>query len=145
MTEELKRFEMDIRSNPELTEKLYQLLAEMGKSCEPKSDSEAVSIAAARLGYTFSAAELERASAEAQELDAEELNQVSGGDSDDMCGTDWWCALLYRSDNEDERGHDLICAVGWHCMTAFMHTESDNRGAACWSHYRCMKWSITGY
>lgn len=117
----------------------------MEKTSEPKNDSEALSIAAAKMGYTFSAADVARAAAEVQELDEAEMDQVAGGADDDSCWTDWWCLVAYRSDVEDENGHDLICAIAWHCLTAAMHTETNNRGAACWSNYRCFKWSVTGY
>ena len=79
--------------------------------------------AAAELGYSISAADLERSAAEIQELDLDELENVAGGVS------------------TDEDGNDTFCITAWHCFTAALHTEAKSKDAACWSDYKCIVWS----
>ena len=66
-------------------------------------------------------------------LDLEALEAVAGGEtsSDDP-------ALL------DEYGHSQWCVVAWHCFTAAIHTQSEEKKLACWSDYRCISVNMGG-
>ena len=78
--------------------------------------------AAKELGYSISLAALERAKAEAEELDPEALNEAAGG-SIDWCIKEYECALTYITNKEDQDGHNMFCFTAWHCFTAVVHTE----------------------
>lgn len=67
----------------------------------------------------------EKAAQEMEKLDAEALDNVSGGDQDSSL----W--------EEDENGHDNWCVATWHCYTAMIHTDSDSEWVSCWSNYKC--------
>ncbi len=77
--------------------------------------------AASALGYTISAEDLERAVADMEMVDDDELDNVGGG-----------------KNGEDEYGRTLWCVMTWHCYTAFMHTETARKRASCFSDYLCV-------
>ena len=87
----------------------------------PESDdneAEALSKAAAAVGFEISPEQIERDLAAAMELDDSELEAVGGGDDDDD-------------------GHDSWCFTIWHCFATSMHTSDGEGYAACWSDWRC--------
>ena len=77
--EELKRFLADIQADRELYRKLEEIGRRMAEAGSDESNNELVAKAAAELGYSITAAELERAEAAAEVLDDNQLEAVSGG------------------------------------------------------------------
>jgi predicted ribosomally synthesized peptide with nif11-like leader len=112
-----------LAADKDKAEKFEQTLAgDVCRACG--SDAEALSLAARSAGFEVSPEEIERAMAEAQELDEKELEKVGGGRT--------------SSDDEDEYGHDVWCWVGWHCYTVTLHTQTESKRASCWSNYDCV-------
>lgn len=117
-----------LEADKEKAEKFEQALAsDECKACG--NDAEAFSLAARAAGLEISPEEVEQAMAEAQELDAEELKKVGGGD---------WSDNDSGKYPEDEKGHDIWCWTAWHCFTATLHTETETESVACWSDYQCV-------
>jgi hypothetical protein len=110
MIENVRKFEKDLRGNGELQKKLLEELAKIVKEKSAESDAEAMAKAAQTLGYDFTVADMEKAHAEAQELDPGEMEQAAGG----------WCFADYD------------------CYTAWNHDTPDQKGTACFSDYECM-------
>ena len=114
-------------------EKFKEALA--GEECEAcGSKAEAISLAAAAAGLETTPEEVERAMAEAQELDEEELEKIGAGDA--MCDKAYWCGELFIP-GEDEKGHDNWCVAAWHCFDLFLHTEATKHDEACFADYIC--------
>ncbi|MDO4539093.1 MAG: hypothetical protein Q4B54_13095 [Coriobacteriales bacterium] len=118
---ELSRLEDDLEKDEGLRKKLDEAARRIAEEGKAGSDVEAISAAAAELGYDVSVADLERASAEGADVDDAELELVAGG-----FGT-----------KEDEYGHDVWCFTAWHCTAATLHTETKSHEVACWSDYMC--------
>ena len=93
------------------------------------NDAEAFSLAARAVGFEIAPEEVERAMAEGQELDAEELKKVAGGKPS--------CDSFFIT-VEDNDGHDGWCMTAWHCFVATLHTEGGTANEACFSDYACM-------
>ena len=110
MTENVRKFEKDLRGNEKLQKKLFEELAKIAKEKSAESDAEAMAKAAHALGYDFTVADMEKAHAETQELDSEEMEQAAGG----------WCFADYD------------------CYTAWNHDSPDQQGSACFSDYDCI-------
>ena len=110
MTENVRKFEKDLRGNEKLQKKLFEELAKIAKEKSAESDAEAMAKAAHALGYDFTVADMEKANAETQELDPEEMEQAAGG----------WCFADYD------------------CYTAWNHDSPDQPGSACFSDYDCI-------
>lgn len=110
MTENVRKFEKDLRGNKELQKKLLEELAKIAKEKSAESDAEAMAKAARALGYDFTVADMEKAHAETQELDVEEMEQAAGG----------------------------VCFADYDCYTAWNHDTPDQAGSACFSDYECM-------
>ena len=110
MIENVRKFEADLRGNEELQEKLYEELVKIAKEKSAESDAEAMAKAAHALGYDFTVADMEKANAETQELDPEEMEQAAGG----------WCFADYD------------------CYTAWNHDSPDQPGSACLKDYDCV-------
>ena len=110
MTETVRRFEKDLRGNKELQKKLLEELAKIAKEKSALNDAEAMAKAARALGYDFTVADMEKAHAETQELDVEEMEQAAGG----------------------------VCFADYDCYTAWNHDTPDQAGSACFSDYECM-------
>ena len=110
MTENVRKFEKDLRGNEKLQKKLFEELAKIAKEKSAESDAEAMAKAAHALGYDFTVADMEKANAEAQELAPEEMEQAAGG----------WCFADYD------------------CYTAWNHDSPDQQGSACFSDYDCI-------
>ena len=110
MIENVRKFEADLRGNEELQEKLYEELVKIAKEKSAETDAEAMAKAAQTLGYDFTVADMEKAHAETQELDPEEMEQAAGG----------WCFADYD------------------CYTAWNHDSPDQPGSACLKDYDCV-------
>ena len=110
MTENVRKFEKDLRGSKELQKKLVEELKKITEEKSAESDAEAMAKAAQALGYDFTVADMEKAHAETQELDVEEMEQAAGG----------WCFADYD------------------CYTAWNHDTPDQKGTACFSDYECM-------
>lgn len=98
--EELKRFQADMTTDRELYRKLEEIGRRMLKDGSKESDNELMAKAAAELGYSITAAELERAEAAAEEVDDNQLEGVCGGannDSGSGCLTD--CKVNFACTN----------------------------------------------
>ena len=110
MIENVRKFEADLRGNEELQKKLFEELVKIAKEKSAESDAEAMAKAAQTLGYDFTVADMEKANAETQELDPEEMEQAAGG----------WCFADYD------------------CYTAWNHDSPDQPGSACLKDYDCV-------
>ena len=89
MTENVRKFEKDLRGNEKLQKKLFEELAKIAKEKSAESDAEAMAKAAHALGYDFTVADMEKANAETQELDP---GNGTGGWGLVLCGL----RLLHR-------------------------------------------------
>ncbi|MBR3740779.1 MAG: hypothetical protein IKN04_10015 [Clostridia bacterium] len=110
MTENVRNFEKDLRGSKELQKKLVEELKKITEEKSAEGDAEAMAKAAQALGYDFTVADIEKANAEAQELDVEEMEQAAGG----------------------------VCFADYDCYTAWNHDTPDQKGTACFSDYECM-------
>ena len=95
MTENVRKFEKDLRGNEKLQKKLFEELAKIAKEKSAESDAEAMAKAAHALGYDFTVADMEKANAETQELDPEEMEQAAGG----WCFADYDCYTAWNHDS----------------------------------------------
>lgn len=80
--ENILTFEAALQQSKELQEKFASAKARIAESGEAASDAELLVKAAAEVGYTLTVEELERAIAQAQEVNEEELAKVAGGIGD---------------------------------------------------------------
>ena len=110
MTENVREFEKALREREELRKKFEAEFKRIAKEKSAESDAEAMAKAAHALGYDFTVADMEKANAETQELDPEEMEQAAGG----------WCFADYD------------------CYTAWNHDSPDQQGSACFSDYGCI-------
>ena len=143
---DFKQFDSDMSASQELVDQYNQILKRIVTEKSAESDADAVVKAAEELGYSVSASELERLMAQKEEMDADELESVTGGE--DLCLKDYACMVTFETDTKDSDGYDYLCVASWHCNTAFMHTTPgdgyegegkwNNRQCACWSDYACM-------
>lgn len=85
--------------------------------------------AAAALGYTVTLEELERAAADLEKLDDDELNDVDGG-----CNP----VTTSKPIGKDEKGRDVVCLADWHCHIVTLHSETSSKDVACWKDYGCV-------
>lgn len=106
--EELKRFLADIQADRELYRKVEEIGRRMMIAGSKKSGNELMAKAAAELGYSVTAAELERAEAAAEELDDNQLEGVSGGANNDSgsgcltdCTVNFACTATVNKPNSD--------------------------------------------
>ena len=106
MTENVRTFEKALRESGELRRRLAEELKKIAGEGSASNDAEA----AQALGYDFTVADMEKANAETQELDPEEMEQAAGG----------WCFADYD------------------CYTAWNHDSPDQPGSACFSDYDCI-------
>lgn len=110
MTENVRKFEKALRESEELQRRLTKELKKIAEERSASNDAEAMAKAAQALGYDFTVADMEKANAETQELDPEEMEQAAGG----------WCFADYD------------------CYTAWNHDSPDQQGSACFSDYDCI-------
>ena len=125
-TPEMARMEADLAASEALREKFNAVMKRIAEAGEAKSDGELFEKACAELGYQITAAELERLSAENEEISPDEMEQTAGGKT------------------EDSDGHDEWCLTAWHCYTVTLHTKANkgNEKVACWSDYLCALVSV---
>ena len=110
MTENVRKFEKALRESEDLQARLAEELKKIAEEKSALNDAEAMAKAARALGYDFTVADMEKANAETQELDVEEMQQAAGG----------WCFADYD------------------CYTAWNHDTPDQQGSACFSDYECI-------
>jgi hypothetical protein len=149
-SEELLRLERDLDEQPELREKLEAEIKRIAETKEAESDGEAMAKAAATLGYTITLEELERATADLEKLDDDELDAAGGNGGivaptsydakrlNQSCIVDYSCGLSFHHRSETEHGHDRWCPNYWHCYTLKMHTSTERKDVACLADYQCM-------
>ena len=123
MSEELKRLKNDLSTNAELRKKMEETAKRIAESGEAKSDGEILVKAAAELGYAVKIADFERAMADDEELDPEELKQSAGGVS--QCFTDYNCYnIVNHSDNPNpELKRKSACFSEYVCLWIFSDCE----------------------
>jgi len=127
MTENLKKFEGALKGDKTLGEKFR---AEFKRLIEEKlaaNDGESVIKAAKALGFDITMADLDKAKAEAQNLDPEELDAVAGGGNDGDFAP------------AKER-YETVCALDYSCHDIFLHNHKHKQGdkEPCWHDYLCM-------
>ena len=140
-----KQFDIDMDASQELVEQYNEILHRIAVDETAESDADAVIKAAKELGYTITAADLERAMARNEKMDLEELESVSGGS--DLCWKDYSCVVAYHTSTVDNDDHDFWCVADYHCITAYHHNtptggyegedNNNNRQTVCWSDYSC--------
>ena len=151
-SEELLRLENDIAAQPELKEKLEAEMRRLAEEKAVSSDGEAMAKAAEALGYAVTAEELERAAAEMESLDDDELEDMGGGKWDPLmpdsptekqrrkCDAPIYRAqrATYRPEvSKDEFGKDGACLVDYHCTMTFKHNDSKSKDVLCFKDYVC--------
>lgn len=117
MIENVRKFEKDLRGNGELQKKLLEELAKIVKEKSAESDAEAMAKAAQTLGYDFTVADMEKAHAEAQELDPGEMEQAAGG----WCFADYDCYTAWNHDSPDQPGS--ACLKDYDCVSAYHNSK----------------------
>ena len=117
MTENVRKFEKDLRGNEKLQKKLFEELAKIAKDKSAESDAEAMAKAAHALGYDFTVADMEKANAETQELDPEEMEQAAGG----WCFADYDCYTAWNHDSPDQPGS--ACLKDYDCVSAYHNSK----------------------
>ena len=117
MTENVRKFEKDLRGNEKLQKKLFEELAKIAKEKSAESDAEAMAKAAHALGYDFTVADMEKANAETQELDPEEMEQAAGG----WCFADYDCYTAWNHDSPDQPGS--ACLKDYDCVSAYHNSK----------------------
>ena len=117
MTENVRKFEKDLRGNEKLQKKLFEELAKIAKEKSAESDAEAMAKAAHALGYDFTVADMEKANAETQELDSEEMEQAAGG----WCFADYDCYTAWNHDSPDQPGS--ACLKDYDCVSAYHNSK----------------------
>jgi hypothetical protein len=73
--------------------------------------------AAQALGYDFTVADMEKANAETQELDPEEMEQAAGG----WCFADYDCYTAWNHDSPDQPGS--ACLKDYDCVSAYHNSK----------------------
>ena len=109
MMENVKKLENALNEDKELAAKFEAELQRITKEKDAANDGEAFVKAAKAVGFDISMADLEKAHAETQEMDPEELGNSAGG----------------------------LCIFDYDCYTAFFHDTPDESGTACWSDHDC--------
>ena len=117
MIENVRKFEADLRGNEELQKKLYEELVKIAKEKSAESDAEAMAKAAQALGYDFTVADMEKAHAEARELDPEEIEQAAGG----WCFADYDCYTSWNHDSPDQPGS--ACLKDYDCVSVYHNSK----------------------
>ena len=123
MFENVKKFEQALRENKELAEQFAGELKRITEERSAGNDAEAMAKAAQALGFDLTAADFEKASAETQEIDPEELQQTAGG----FCWGDYDCYTIYHHDTPDD--DKTACLFNHSCIIiAYEYNEEDESG-----------------
>lgn len=136
-SDELKRFETDLRMDPELNQRMDAACKRIMEEGRAQSDAELIVKAAEELGYAITAGDLERDAAAKREFDPDELAAASGGEAHGECISDWRCMLVENQEGQDEFGHNQWCVTAWHCSAVTLHTDTESQNVSCWSNYKC--------
>ena len=120
-SENILAFEAALKESKELQEKYAAAQKRISEAKEASSDGELIVKAAAEIGFTLTVAELERALAQVEELNEEELGNVSGGAAT----------------------AEALCLYDYYCYTAYMHDNDGKKDRPCWSDYYCV--AISNY
>ena len=133
-SEAIRKLEEALTTDANLRDRFEAALKKIADERLANSDGEAMVKAAAELGFKISIEEMERLFAAMQELDDEELDEVSGGTAKRQS-----CRgkVAKHAHEEDENGHDGYCDVVWHCAAITLHTKTDSKNVACWNEYLC--------
>ncbi|MEE1200762.1 MAG: Nif11-like leader peptide family natural product precursor [Christensenellales bacterium] len=124
-SENVVAFQNALKENEALRKQFEAALQRISENKEATCDGEAYAKAAAEVGFILTTAEMERFMAGNQTLDDDSLRMVVGG----------WCA--FSSSNGMAEG-DEHCAVDYHCLLIFRHTENGRTDVKCTSDYvRC--------
>ena len=110
MLENVKKLEKALKEDKELAAKFETELQRIVQEKDAANDGEAFVKAAKAVGFDITVADLEKASAETQELDAEEIEKGAGG----WCWADYDCYTAWHHDGPDEKGTD--CLYNYDCM-----------------------------
>lgn len=126
MTENLKKFEEAMKVSKTLAEKFQAEFVRLIREKIASSDGEAVIKAAKEVGFEVTLADLEKAQAEAQNLDQEELDAVAGGGNEDIAPA--------------KERFETVCALDYSCHDIFLHNHKHKQGEKepCWHDYLCM-------
>ena len=116
MKENVKKFEQAIREDRELAHAFEEELKRITEEKSANSDTEAIVKAANALGFDFTLADVEKAQAETQELDPDELSQTAGGS---WCVVDFACFTALRHDTPDTPAN--ACLKDYLCITVYHH------------------------
>ena len=119
MTENVRKFEKALRESGELRRRLAEELKKIAGEGSASNDAEAMAAAARALGYDFTVADMEKANAEAQELDPEEMELAAGG----WCFADYDCYTAWNHDTPDQKG--TACFSDYDCITLFHDSKVD--------------------
>jgi len=120
MTENVRKFEKALRESEELQRRLTKELKKIAEERSASNDAEAMAKAAQALGYDFTVADMEKANAETQELDPEEMEQAAGG----WCFADYDCYTAWNHDSPDQPGS--ACFSDYDCITLFHDSKVDD-------------------
>ena len=118
MIENVKKFKKALQEDKELADQFSKELKHIAEEKSACSDAEAFVRAANTLGFDFTLADVERAQAEIQELDPDELEQATGG-TDSWCVFDFACFTALRHDTPDQPPY--ACAKEYICITIYHH------------------------
>ena len=106
-----------LRESEELQGRLAEELKRIAEEKSVENDAEAMAKAARALGYDFTVADMEKAHAEAQELDAEEMEHAAGG----WCWADYDCYTAWHHDTPDQQGS--ACFADYDCVTIYHNSK----------------------
>lgn len=121
-SENVVAFQNALKENEALRKQFEAALQRISENKEATCDGEAYAKAAAEVGFILTTAEMERFMAGNQTLDDDSLRMVVGGS----------CWL--SSSNGMAEGDDW-CAVDYHCLYIFFHTDNGRTDVKCTKDY----------
>ena len=111
MIEDVKKLENALQEDKELVAKYEAELRRIAKEKDAANGGEALVKAAKAVGFEITVADLEKASAETQELDPEEIESSAGGS---WCFASYDCYTAWHHDGPEEKGTD--CLYNYDCI-----------------------------
>ena len=90
---EARRLDADLTNDEALRARIEETAKDIADQGKASSETEALVMAAASLGYDVSVSDAERAAADDEELSLDELSSVAGGGLFDKCGVLWHCVM----------------------------------------------------
>ena len=111
MLENVKKLEKALQEDKELAAKFEEELQRIAQEKDAANDGEAIVKAAKAVGFEITVADLEKASAETQEIDPEELEKSAGGS---WCFASYDCYTAWHHDGPEEK--DTVCAFDYSCF-----------------------------